>query len=553
MKDSLSKLSLALSLVFFACNRDGYMSLNQTYQRSSKKTTIQTSAVSDYQTYTISSVAGGKFIEVDGNITFNEKFQDSRLLVQYGPTQSDNLWQKWQVIYRSTVSNIKYYHIMNLHSGKLLSVPVGFTTTGLQLEQYLNYGSDAQLWRIQEIGKTGTCNIINKETGLAITNKSGSTTDGTPIVQEEPGPADSQKWKMNPVAADTYRDDAVVRFFNRNNTSQGSVAFDQGNTVPLTWSTNNGKVLWITQDAWDGTNIQSSGLFNCGGFHNYSNSVILQPSTTIWDSNAPNMTIPNSTSGKLRQVFNVQSTGGWSWAGPGVEIGAHVYVHVEEGTNGNDNPTSQSLYDLTQNTGTQWSSVRTSPAGMSGQVTIRYSRGMVKASDNYVYVFGSQSIRFGYGVNVYVARFPISNPQSWTFWNGSGWASTPSTAASAKIAEALGTVHVSYVNGKYVLMTMDNGFNCDDPRNVYLATSTSPTGGFTPRKQVYKIQEFLKGQFARYYTPIIHPEFNNGRNELLLTYSLNFSACGVDPCTNGYKDPYYYRVKAIRVPYSLIP
>lgn len=550
MRKNHSNLGFALSLfMIIGCKQDGDLSISES--PSKKLISSKTSAVSDYGTYTINCVAGGKFIEVSGNITNNEKFQDSKLLVQYGPTQVGNLWQKWQVIYKTTVNNIKYYQIMNLHSGKFLGVPGGFAISGLQLEQYLNLGNDAQLWRIQEIGTTGTYNITNKGNGLAITNQNSSTADGTPIVQETLGTADRQKWIMNAVTADTYRDDAVVRFFNRNNTSQGSVAFDQGNSIPLTWSSNNGKVLWITQDAWDGTNLQSNGLFACAGFHSYSNSVLIQPSKANWDPNAtPNMTIPNSAQGKPRQIFNVQPNSSWSWSGPGIEIGSHVYVHVEEGQG--LTPTNQSLYDMTQSTGTQWNVVRTTPAGLSGQATIRYSRGMVKASDNYVYVFGSESTNFGYGNAVYVARFPTSNPQSWTFWNGSSWVSAPSTAASAKIADALGTLHISYLDGKYILMTMDNGFNCDAPRNIYISTSTSPTGGFSQRIQVYKIQEYLKGQYAQYYTPVIHPEFINGRNELLLTYSLNFSACGVDPCTNGYKDPYYYRVKAIRVPYSLI-
>ena len=99
---------------------------------------------------------------------------------------------------------------------------------------------------------------------------------------------------------------------------------------------------------------------------------------------------------------------------------------------------------------------------------------------------------------------------------------------------------------------MDQGFNCDASRNIYIATATSPTGPFTTRKLVYTINEYFFGQYARYYTPSIHPEFNNGRNELLVTYCLNYSACGVNSCQNGYMDPYYYRVKGVRIPYSVI-
>lgn len=50
----------------------------------------------------------------------------------------------------------------------------------------------------------------------------------------------------------------------------------------------------------------------------------------------------------------------------------------------------------------------------------------------------------------------------------------------------------------------------------------------------------------------IHPQFDNEKNELLLTYSLNFSGCKIDPYENGFLDPYYYRIKGIRVPYDMI-
>jgi hypothetical protein len=249
-------------------------------------------------------------------------------------------------------------------------------------------------------------------------------------------------------------------------------------------------------------------------------------------------------------MCDIQPGNSFAWPAHGVEIGNHVYLQCGEG-NGLS-LSNQSLYDLTENAGTKWQVKRTTPAGMSGQNAISYSSGMVKAADGYVYVFGTQGTGFGYTNNVHVARFPVSNPQSWTFWNGATWVAAPATGDGARITDALGTADVAYVNGKYVLVTMDQGFNCDNSRNIYTATATSPTGPFSARKQVYTIKEYLYGNYARYYTPAIHPESVNGRNELLVTYCLNFSACGVEDCVNGYLDPYFYRVKGIRVPYGKI-
>jgi hypothetical protein len=511
-------------------------------------------ALPDYATVTINNVKSSKFLEVGGDPLQNAKFKDNALLQQWQTSMSgsnQDSWQKWHLIYQTTVNGVRYYHIRNLYSGKLMDVPGGTNVSGTILQQYAAFylPADQQLWRLNDLGG-GQYRIVNKGNGLSLSVTGGSTSNGAKVIQETAAGDSRQYWTINVIPNDTYRDDVVVRFFNRNNTSQGSAAFDQGNSIPLTWGANNGKVLWVTQDAWDGSQVQPNNMFNCGDFHRYSNSVLIQPSKTDWDpNNTPNMTINNSTSGKPRQIFNIQPGTAWTWSGPGIEIGDKVYVHCGEG---NDlNATGQSFYRLTQNAGTQWVAERTVPNGLN-QTAVNYSTGMVKPGDGYVYVFGSEAVSFGYGSYLHVARFPESNPQQWQYYNGSAWTSSPSPGAASKIADGRGSNSIAYLNGKYILMTMDQGFNCDQNRNIYIATSTSPTGPFTAQTLVYTIREYFKGQYARYYTPVVHPEFNNGRNELLLTYCLNFSACGLDGCEGAYLDPYYYRVKGIRVPYSMI-
>lgn len=361
--------------------------------------------------------------------------------------------------------------------------------------------------------------------------------------------ADNQKWILNALPADSYRDDVVTRYFQRNDPSLGSVAWDQGSSIPLTWGSNNGKVLWVTQDAWDGDKLQPNNMFNCSDFFSYNNSIVIQQDLNDWAPDDPNMTI-NSPMGRPKQICSNQPGTDWSWPSNGVEIGDKVYMHCGEGVG--LGLTNQSIYVLTQNSGTHWEVQRTMPTGMSGQTTINYASGMVKANDGYVYVFGTEGIGFGYYNNVHVARFPTSDPMSWTFWDGSNWTNSPVPGTGARVAEGLATIAVNYVNGKYVMMTMDNGWSCEGPRNIYMATSNSPTGPFSARVMVYKINDHFKGQYTRYYTPNIHPHFDNGRNELLITYSVNQSACDLESCFDGYIDPNYYRIRAIRVPYSKI-
>lgn len=510
----------------------------------------------DYEVYTISNVAGGKLMEVGGDLLLNEKYANGQKIQQGQSSLSGSSvvrWQKWHLIYKTTADTVRYYELRNLHSGKYLEVSES-SASGDQLQQNSETQdlSDRQLWKLEKVGNNGQYRIINKANGLAISDQNGSTSDGAKIIGETPADNDRQKWIFNRVPVDSYRDDAVVGFFNRNLSSQGSVAFDEGMSIPLYYSTNKGKVLWITQDAWDGSSLLANGKFDCNAFFSYNNSVLIQPSITNWNpDNTPNITIPNSNTGRPKQVFDNQPGTSWSWPGPGVEVDDHVYVQCGEGKD--LTATNQSLYILTENTGSyQWAATRLTPAGMSGQADINYSAGMVKASDGYIYSFGSKSLSFGYASNIYVARFPYNSPHLWKFWNGSAWADSPVSSDAAKIADGLGSSAVAYVNGKYVLMTMDQGFNCETDRNIYIATGSSPTGPFSQRKLVYTIHEYFAGGYARYYTPAIHPEFVNGHNELLVTYCLNFSGCGLSSCQNGYMDPYYYRVKGVRIPYSMI-
>ncbi|ACU62262.1 RICIN domain-containing protein [Chitinophaga pinensis] len=553
MKKSPALLVMSL-LTFMAC-KQGLLTPVEKPQNADNTVGISQAITADYITVSIKNVKSSKFLEVAGNPVQNAKFKDNALLQQWETSLSGtetNRWQKWHLIYQTTVNGTRYYHIRNLHSGKLIDVPSASGTSGTVLQQYAAFPllADQQLWSLTDIGG-GQYRIVNKGNSLSLSVAGGSTSNGAQVIQETTASDNKQYWTITEITPDTYRDDQVVRFFNRNSASLGSAAFDQGNTIPLTWGANNGKVLWVTQDAWDGSQVQSNGMFNCGHFFSYNNSIFIQPSKTDWTpNNAPNMTIPNSTSGKPKQICNIQSGTTWSWPGPGVEIGDKVYMQCGEG-NGL-NATNQSLYRLTQSATTQWTAERLMPNGFNNYTAISYSTGLVKPGDGYVYAFGSEATSFGYGSYIHVARFAENNPLQWQYWSGSAWTSSPAAGAASKIADARGSNSVAYLNGKYILMTLDQGFNCDPDRSVYIATSTSPTGPFTAQIKVYTILEYFKEQYTRYYTPVIHPEFNNGRNELLLTYSVNFSACGLDGCEGAWLDPYYYRLKGIRVPYSKI-
>jgi hypothetical protein len=497
---------------------------------------------SDYGVFAIAGT-DGRMLQITGDYTFNEKYKDNQK-IEAGASQAIMpLWQKWHLIYNSKAGDVRYYQIRNLFTGKFLNAGTG-AQEGTQAEQYRESATAGELWIVVQSSTLGIYNIVNKDTGLAL---STTASDSKVTLEKVDSKSSNQHFILKSLPEQAYRDDSAIGFFERNNSSQGSVAFDQGTSVPLS----NGHVLWITQDAWDGSKLRDNHKFSCSDFFNYNNSVMIQPTATDWNpEHTTNMTIPNSAHGKPRQIFNNQPGTDWSWPGLGVQIGDNVWVQCGEGKGLSG--TNQSLYKLTPSAGNEWTAERFTPAGMSGQVDIGYSTGMVKGNDGYVYSFGSQGFNFGYGSNIFVARFAQSDPLVWTFWDGASWVSNPTSNDAAKIAVGPGNNSISYLNSKYVMMSMDQGFNCEDKRDVYISTSSSPTGPFTAQKRIYTVSEYLGGKYARYYTPSIHPESVNGRNELLLTFCLNFSGCGVSDCQEGYLDPYYYRVKNIRVPYSVV-
>jgi hypothetical protein len=262
------------------------------------------------------------------------------------------------------------------------------------------------------------------------------------------------------------------------------------------------------------------------------------------------------------QIFQDSNSGDLLWPGGMVEINNHIYVSCIEVPSGSLGADNQFLCDITESGSNSVGTVnQLTVPNMSGQTAITYTIGMVKPGDGYVYAYGAG----GYlGADVFVARFAATNAgaTAWTFWNGTTWASTPSTASAAVIASGpINNNTVGYANGKYVLVEMDYGFSCDaSPRDVFTLTSTSPTGPFSNQQTVYALPDKKQGHEPVFYNPTIHSEFINGHNELLVDYCVNFygnkSGGGVclTNCSNpdGTQDPNDYRPKAIRIPYSLI-
>lgn len=513
-----------------------------------------------YGAYIITDQFSTKGLNVAGDILNNEKYWDDAFInveaVDLRRLESVKQYKKWHIIYEKSVDNINYFKIRNLFTGKYLTAPSDKSNILAAQVKQIGYqpekeNDDLKLWELESLDGGVTYRIINKKNGFVLSRDTENQNDGSnKVLQVSKEESENQLWKLFRIDNESYRDDQVINFFERNERQMGSVAFDQGNSIPLTWGANAGKVLWVTQDAWDGQSLRDhngdgiTDKFLCSNFFSYNNSILIQPSKDDWNPlHTFNMENPANIS-KPRQISpNVPGTNR-TWIGAGVEIENKVYLHAGEG-NGLTHA-QNSLRVLTQSEGTQWQEERIQSGEMPG------GSGLVKGGDDYVYSYSTRST-YGYDSKVYVSRFHKNDPRTWTHWNGTTWSSTIPANGNGIVGNAYGSTGVSVYNGTYILMTMQQGFNCDNDRGkVYLSKATSPTGPFSEPKLVYQITDYLKSKYTRYYTPIVHPHADNGRQELLLTYSVNFGACGQDECENGFLNPYYYRVKAIRVPFEMI-
>jgi len=507
--------------------------------------------IPDYGAFVIKSHYNSNAMGIQGDLMYNDKYWD-KALVDVDNINEKNIvkWQKWHLILDSEEDNLKYYKIRNLFSGLYITVAdqENFEGANVYQDQLNTEDADLQLWRLNET--VNGFEIINKKSELILTSQISKNGSGVIVLQPEKEGA-HQQWYLQEIPLESYKDVEVQNFFRINEPGMGSVAWDQGNSIPLTWGPNNGKILWITEDAWDSREMWGPDVLRGDRFFRYNNSILIQPSKDDWNPvNTKNLTNPDTKHpDRVFQMMDVQTGMDWTWPGTGVEIDDKVYVYAGEGKG--LEALASSLYILHQNEGTSWKVDRVTPVNVHG------ADGMVRAGDGYVYCYNNQSTAFlNITSDIFVRRFEEADPlKPWEVWDGSGW--TVDESKKKRINDSRCTTNVAKFGDKYIMLSMDQGFLGGDERNVYLCYSSTPIGPWSEKVKVYEVEENINGGRARFYTPILHPYFTNDENELLFTISLNYAAQGQQDwyedeqgrkCLNAY----YYRLKAIRVPLSLI-
>lgn len=182
---------------------------------------------------------------------------------------------------------------------------------------------------------------------------------------------------------------------------------------------------------------------------------------------------------------------------------------------------------------------------------IMFGKGVVvDNTTGFVYVYGLKPSTSGN--DLFVARFLKSNIyMSWEYYDGSGWTSDANQAQKI-YSEFTSSFNVCKIKNKFILITTEFSLGCDQGKNIYTQTSANPYGPFINRKDIWQIDDMLNGHYPFFYLANPHPEFDNGKNELLVTYCINGYGICENTCTGNRKNPDVYRPRAIRIPYKLI-
>lgn len=338
-----------------------------------------------------------------------------------------------------------------------------------------------------------------------------------------------------------YIDTNVTGFFNR---TQGWIASDGALTVPLT----DGSSLWLMGDSHFNDYNAATNDIPC--LFQVRNCVLLQPRN---DWNWMHTTTFIGSGPGIKSYFKLDPSDTYfSWPGAGVQIKDTIYVLCSN-LKKHDNTT----FGFGSAGVDKWAKIKypemkvASYSPLQDFAGVNYGVAMIKDEKaGFVYVYGCKlAITSG---KIYVARFPISNPnEKWTFWDGKAW--TPDAKGAATIGTApSNSISICKIKNKYLLFTSEFSVGCDQGKRIYEATASSLVGPFSAHKVIYTIPDNKNGHSPFFYGVFAHPEFVNSKNELLVTYDINgYDKCAVD-CVNGRSDPNIYRPRGIRVPLKLL-
>ncbi|SPE50558.1 conserved hypothetical protein [Verrucomicrobia bacterium] len=352
------------------------------------------------------------------------------------------------------------------------------------------------------------------------------------------GAEQGEKGQAESNAGPGHKDKPFTEAFRR---TSGWTAGDGAFSVPLS----DGRVMWLFGDSHVDDLDKASGTVPC--LFQVRNAALLSRGEDILHA----QTLSGHGPG-FRSLFKDSDDDNfWFWPLCGIEDGASIYVYLT----GLRKTAAEGKWAFAA-TGKDYWAKMPYPA-MTGTTYvplpdfqgITFGWGLARDEDGYLYAFGMK--QNGIGSDVFVARLKSPEQNDWSFWDGQAWSGSASKAAV--IAKGASTsIHVCKVKGRFVLTTSAFSVACDQGKEILMSTSHRPTGPFTALRKVFTVDDIFQGHHPFFYCPVAHPEFINGQNELLVTYSINGYEPCVGACVEGRLIPDHYRPKAFRVPIKAI-
>jgi hypothetical protein len=339
-------------------------------------------------------------------------------------------------------------------------------------------------------------------------------------------------------AESAHKDVAFTQFFCR---TKGWTAGDGAFSIQLS----DGRVLWLFGDSHVDDYENSSKTIPC--LFQVRNAGIAHQRTDLTNA----QTFIGRGPGFKSWFKNPVNEKEWFWPLSGFQKGKIIWVYLsslrQTGEGG--------MWGFESTGQDYWAKInfpemdKVAYLGLPDLKGITFGSGFVTEAE-FIYAFGSK--RTGLASDVFVARFNSDNPDTnWTFWDGHEW-SAYVTNATPVARGASSSVHICKVKDKYLLTTSAFSVACDEGSEIFISTSKSPTGPFSTRKTIFKVDDVYEGHRPFFYLPIAHPEFINQQGEILVTYSINGYEPCISTCVNGRAIPDHYRPKAIRAPLALI-
>ena len=335
----------------------------------------------------------------------------------------------------------------------------------------------------------------------------------------------------------TYKDSLFTSLFQR---TTGWVAGDGGNSIPL----GNGKSLWLWGDSHIGHYDAATNTVPC--LFQVRNAGLL-----MGMANPTEQTTYTSNASPASWFQYGNDNKYWFWPGAGYQYKDTAYIFL-----GRLRATGVGGGFGFEGVDTSYVAKIKIPemtiAGYSilaNKKGIGFNNAVIKDGD-YNYVYGIKGN--GLGNDVFVARFPVSDVYApWEYYGNKGWSADISSIKKIH-AEFTSSFNLCKIKNKYVMITTEFSVGCDQGKHIYSYTSDKPYGPFGNKQTIWTLDDTLQGHYPFFYLASTHPEYDNGKNELLITYCINGYGSCVETCVNNRKDPDSYRPKAIRVPYKLI-